>query len=139
MSSNNNNQTPVSVITIATWALVVVLVGITGTLCAIVIRDGNNALVSQAMGELLWMGGIAIATLVGLLGFTKYLEGTASSPSSSSASSAPAGNTSSSPLGIAAGDLGSILAGIAAAQNAAPAPVATVPVAAPAPAPAAQA
>lgn len=101
----NSNQTPSSVITIATWALAIAFLGITGTLCAIVIRDGNSALVSQAMGELLWLGGVSFAALMGLLGFTKYLENTSGS---ASAAAAPGSNA----LGIV-GDIGSILAGLA--------------------------
>lgn len=72
--ANTSNPTPNSVIVIATWAFAGCLAAVVVTLSIIVIRDGNTPLVSQAMGELLWLGGIAIAVLAGLLGFTKYLE-----------------------------------------------------------------
>lgn len=120
--ANTSNPTPNSVIVIATWAFAGCLAAVVVTLSIIVIRDGNTPLVSQAMGELLWLGGIAIAVLAGLLGFTKYLE---LAPSNSGAGAANA-SADVPPNGVAPDPSGAVASVIAALlaqaqQSAAPA------------------
>ncbi len=105
-------------VTIATITIALCMTIIVSTLSIIVVRDGHNDLVSQAMGELLWLGGIAIAVLAGLLGFTKFLESGTIMPSSTTQTAtvsttvqAPAVAAATAPTPAQATDPASLLSG----------------------------
>lgn len=119
-----------NVITIATITIALCMTIMVGTLSIIVVRDGHNDLVSQAMTELVWLLGSAFAVLAALLGFREFLNSNTAGPASttqtatvsttvqapSAPTSAPTPAPASDPASLLSGDIQAMLADLLASR-----------------------